>query len=483
MADDNSSPKRKDLGNFTGPFHSGLGAHFQAGASDYSSEKYDPLNAFLPGRLSRWIPHVVRYWFHKKYPFRDYSSPGRGNGVYPIENRATLSILGDWGTGTDEAHEVADQVRKFQPDLTIHLGDVYYAGDATEVRENFFGEKTSPYTPVKWPMGAKGSFALTGNHEMYARGSGYFNSILPRMGLCAPPTNAAAAKAATSSGPVDTASIDAARLDSARPASASPQSSADSATLPVPASETASEWGSGQWASFFCLQNDHWRIVGVDTGYNSIAFDWGRVPGLSRLKWLRKSLHLKPKCNIPEPAMRWLESTLRIGDQNDHRGIILLSHHGSHSAFAEWYRYPAMQLARLIHRPVIWFWGHEHKLAIYGKFAPPNGIESHARCIGHAGMPVERGVPPDLECNLAGWDNRIYNNDEHLYVGYNGHVNLRLDGPALHADYIDLKGQLLFTEDWRVDPQTGALAGPNLKQVIVDPNVHLIPLAAASSPR
>ena len=69
------------------------------------------------------------------------------------------------------------------PVFTIHLGDVYYVGDSNEVRENFLAEKTSPYTPVKWPMGAKGGFALNGNHEMYAEGNGYWRMVLPRMGL------------------------------------------------------------------------------------------------------------------------------------------------------------------------------------------------------------------------------------------------------------------------------------------------------------
>jgi hypothetical protein len=32
-------------------------------------------------------------------------------------------------------------------------------------------------------MGAKGSFALNGNHEMYADGNGYWKMVLPRMGL------------------------------------------------------------------------------------------------------------------------------------------------------------------------------------------------------------------------------------------------------------------------------------------------------------
>src|ERR1035437_8855390 len=90
-------------------------------------------------------------------------------------------LAGDWGTGTDEARIVAAAMEKSEPDFTIHLGDVYYVGDNNEVRENFLGEKTSPYAPVKWPMGAKGSFALNGNHEMYADGNGYWKMVLPRM--------------------------------------------------------------------------------------------------------------------------------------------------------------------------------------------------------------------------------------------------------------------------------------------------------------
>jgi hypothetical protein len=440
--------KRKDLGNFLGPFHSGLAAHFRAGGSNYSTDKYDPLYAFMPGRLLKWIPHVMRYWFHKKHPYRDYSDGAHGNGIYKIENKTSLSVLGDWGTGTDEAHEVAAQVLAAHPDYTVHLGDVYYVGDATEVRENFFGEKTSPYQPVTWPMGSKGSFALTGNHEMYARGSGYFNAVLPRMGLRNAPPNVP-------------------NSDNAPAATAS-----HALTQSIPRESNPQNWGSGQWASFFCLENEFWRVIGIDTGYNSTAFDWGKMPVFQRSKLIRSSLHFKPKCLIPEPALNWLRTT--INPDGDRRGLILLSHHGSHSAFSDWYRYPAMQLAKIIHRPVLWFWGHEHKVAIYGKFAPPEGIESYGRCVGHSGMPVERGWDPDINCNLLAWDNRLYKSDENISAGINGHANLRFDGPTLHIDYVDLTGQVLFTEDWRVDLSSGALAGPNLKQILNDPNVHLI---------
>jgi hypothetical protein len=436
-------PKRKDLGNFLGPFHSGLAAHFRAGGSNYSTDEYDPLYAFAPGRLLKWIPHVMRYWFHKKHPYRDYTDGTHGDGIYKIENQTSLSILGDWGTGTDEAHEVASQVLAAHPDYTVHLGDVYYVGDATEIRENFFGEKTSPYLPVAFPMGSKGSFALTGNHEMYARGSGYFNAILPRMGL-----------------------RNAASTVSNMPGTASPSAEA------APRESNRQNWGSGQWAGFFCLENESWRVIGVDTGYDSTAFDWGKMPVFQRSKLIRTSLRFKPKCLIPDAALNWLRTT--INPEADRRGLILLSHHGSHSAFSDWYRYPALQLAQIIHRPVLWFWGHEHKVAIYGKFAPPEGIESYGRCVGHSGMPVERGWDPDIPCNLLAWDNRLYKSDENISAGINGHANLRFDGPTLHVDYVDLTGQVLFTEDWRVDLSSGALTGPNLKQVINDPDVHIL---------
>jgi hypothetical protein len=296
---------------------------------------------------------------------------------------------------------------------------VYYVGDSNEVRENFLGEKTSPYTPVKWPMGARGGFALNGNHEMYAEGNGYWRMILPRMGLKA----------------------------------------------------GGAEWGEGQWASFFCLENKHWRVIGLDTGYNSTRFDWGKMPLLQRSKWLRKTTALKPSCTIPEPLLQWLAET--VNADGDHRGLILMSHHGPASGFASWYQIPSQQLAKVIHRPVIWVYGHEHKLAIYEKFRVQGGIEAHGRCVGHGGMPVERGAAPDIpDCKCLAWDNRRYPSDEKVNVGYNGYANFSFNGPALHIAYYDLQQSLLLTEDWHVDIESGELRGPRLKKVLDDASLH-----------
>jgi hypothetical protein len=410
----------KDLGNFKGFTLSRISAHFHAAGAGYSTATYDPISAFLPSRLFQWIPQVAKYWFHKRHAFRDYTTHGKGTGIYAIDDRVKISIAGDWGTGTDEARIVAAAMEKSGADFTIHLGDVYYVGDSNEVRENFLGEKTSPYAPVKWPMGAKGSFALNGNHEMYADGNGYWKIVLPRMGL---------------------------------------------------KERGNSEWGAGQWASFFCLENKHWRIIGLDTGYNSTRFEWDKVPVLQRSKWLRKTTSFKPGCAMPEPLLGWLKSS--VNPDGDKRGLILLSHHGPHSAFESWYQIPAQQLAKLIHRPVIWFWGHEHRLAIYEKFSVKEGIEAYGRCIGHGGMPVGRGAVPDIpDCRWLAWDNRRYPSDEALDVGYNGYANFSFNGPALHIAYYDLNQSRVLTEDWHVDIESGALEGPSVKKVLDDPSLH-----------
>src|ERR1039458_2528853 len=80
----------KDLGNFTGFAHSRITAHFHAALTGYSTATYDPIAAFLPNRLFVWIPQVAKYWFHKKHAFRDYTTHGKGTGIYPIDDRVKI---------------------------------------------------------------------------------------------------------------------------------------------------------------------------------------------------------------------------------------------------------------------------------------------------------------------------------------------------------------------------------------------------------
>ena len=56
-----------------------------------------------------------------------------------LPDAATVAVIGDWGTGTGAAKALLAQVAAFDPDVVIHLGDVYYAGTGPEYQANFLG--------------------------------------------------------------------------------------------------------------------------------------------------------------------------------------------------------------------------------------------------------------------------------------------------------------------------------------------------------
>jgi hypothetical protein len=93
----------------------------------------------------------------------------------PIPDSVQIALVGDWGTGNwrtvsnpAPSTRVGYQVAALKPDLSIHIGDVYYAGTGDE-------EKFDLVTI--WPAGSIGSLALNSNHEMYSGGEPYFRAI------------------------------------------------------------------------------------------------------------------------------------------------------------------------------------------------------------------------------------------------------------------------------------------------------------------
>ena len=48
-----------------------------------------------------------------------------------------IALAGDWGTGTDEAAQVAALIEAWRPHYSIHLGDIYYVGDPGGGRREF----------------------------------------------------------------------------------------------------------------------------------------------------------------------------------------------------------------------------------------------------------------------------------------------------------------------------------------------------------
>ena len=356
-----------------------------------------------------WFFKQLGHLGNRHYPYPYYANPSVNDGIFRLEPGAagptTVALLADWASSTAESINIA-QLAGGQ-DYSIHMGDTYYVGNSKEISDNFNDTIGGP-----WPYGRHGSFALLGNHEMYSSGKPFFTELLPYMGA----------------------------LSSGR----EPQR---------------------QEAPFFCLENDHWRIIALDTGYDS----------------LKGLLGLKPNTGlkIPHKEMEWL--THIVQPAKDKRGIILLSHHQCFSAF-ERYEFQAMvpQLLPLLgRRDVLWFWGHEHRLSFYGY--NPLGSETgcFSRCIGHGGMPVElgefklKGAQPTDKANrnLVFYDQRLRTTiDTDIALGHNGYVILELNGPDLAAKYyddsfVDANGKRapIVEENWSVDITAGTLTGKEIK--------------------
>ena len=346
-----------------------------------------------------WIYHYLKSRFGARHPYPDYKSPETG--IYRLQKNGSSSIIigivSDWATGTKEAKEIGLDLGAKKPDYTIHLGDTYYVGTSEEIDANFIHGN--------WPRGNTASFALLGNHEMYSRGIAFFNKLLPLLGL-----------------------------------------------------RTGDQVYAGQKAGFFCLENDHWRVLGLDTGYHSVT----KVPGLEMLPWFAGD------CRLDPIVMNWLKNTVKLGDPADKRGLLILTHHQYITGFEDESEFQATadQLATLIghERPVVWLWGHEHKLSVFEKVQTGNGITAYGRCIGHGGMPIQLKAAdfkpsPDKQgsSKLVAFDRRQKGVILHTPVGHNGYVLAKIDDEVLLLEYRDEKNALL-KEIWRVDAE-GKIAG------------------------
>ena len=393
------------------PRSAALSRLYQA-AEVVARPNHPPESRFSPSAVWEWVRSYLAYVFHKKHKFVGASASPQ-LAIYDLldengHDDVRVAVAGDWGTGTEESESVAMRMQEFKPHFTIHIGDVYYVGDPPEVNENCLGVRNphNNYDPVTWPLGRRGSFALNGNHEMYANGNGYFEVFLPKLGI-----------------------------------------------------RDAQGKMLGQQTSFFCLQNSHWRIVAIDTGYNSIG-----VPIISHIPLINNIPGIGGDCKLPNDHKQWLTDI--VAPAGDKRGLVIMSHHQPYSGFEVDYTKPAQELWEAgVRRPILWFWGHEHRLAgydLYGK----NDLKCFGRCVGHGGMPVSRGMPSH-DPQPVFYDDRLALNG----YGVNGHVNLSFHGAKLTAVYVDLQGLQLLQEEWAVD-EDGAVQLDSKKRLITDPDFH-----------
>ena len=111
---------------------------------------------------------------NKDIPYRVYKNIGDFVIDGKLPESATIAVIGDWGTGQDAAKQVLQQIARKNPDVVIHLGDIYYCCTEFEAT-NYF------YNPWKQILGLGTNktitYTLPGNHDMYSGGVAYYNLI------------------------------------------------------------------------------------------------------------------------------------------------------------------------------------------------------------------------------------------------------------------------------------------------------------------
>jgi hypothetical protein len=136
----------------------------------------------------------------------------------------------------------------------------------------------------------------------------------------------------------------------------------------------------GQKSSYFCLQNDHWQLLAMDTGYNDCD-----------------PFTVNTNMTSLYDNNGWKEAEWHLGkiQQAGNRRIALFSHHQLFSPFSSVGNDSNGQpsacnpnlLANFQHvlpKVDIWFWGHEHTLALYDPYL---GLV-RGRCVGASAVPV-----------------------------------------------------------------------------------------------
>lgn len=116
-----------------------------------------------------WVEAFI-VWLDNYFANRNFPEPG----VWlQIPDQASFAIFGDWGGGiwndNKVAQTISDLIKNLKPDYSIHLGDVYYAGDPNQEQS---------YLLNLWPAAQRDNFTLNSNHEMYPNGKGYFDVAL-----------------------------------------------------------------------------------------------------------------------------------------------------------------------------------------------------------------------------------------------------------------------------------------------------------------
>jgi hypothetical protein len=347
----------------------------------------------VSGKKESLLTSVLREWKNVRFERAPY--PIGTPKPATLAGDAKVALLADWGGDNPAARYIASVVQKQRPTLAIHLGDIYYGGIAAEC-ETFL--QLWPFqTNIRNPLigiPPNTSLALNGNHEMYSGGESYFNMVLKAFGQPQP---------------------------------------------------------------FFCLENDHWRLIGLDTAYAG-----GR---------------LKPQGpdDPVAPQWNWLIDLLKNGKK---KANIVLTHHQPVSAHRDEYNDSKPLRADIttllamegIGQDAIfgWFFGHEHRCALYRD----TDLPYNARLIGNGCIPheVQKESAADLGCNAVDYFNKRQDaRNSGAAVSMFANLSfLGKSGPGteLLIEYIDEDNEVWGSELW--DAAKGRLNGGKFQETDLD---------------
>ncbi|MFN0214951.1 MAG: metallophosphoesterase family protein [Saprospiraceae bacterium] len=182
--------------------------HDTAAADEYKNELK------FSGEDPEWVKSAI-VWFEtyavnmKTPEYIKYKTINDFNyKIKELDRPLRVAVIGDWGTGDHLAASVLEQVFLKEPDLIIHLGDIYYSGTHKEFKDHYLDiidNLRKKYKPI--PV-----YNLPGNHDYYSGGHPFYEALKVNEGLEGSP--------------------------------------------PV------------QEASYFVLSNSVWHLQGMDTGYH-----------------------------------------------------------------------------------------------------------------------------------------------------------------------------------------------------------------------
>lgn len=164
-------------------------------------------------------------------------------------------------------------------------------------------------------------------------------------------------------------------------------------------------------ASYFSLETSRWQVLGLDSAWCD-----GGLAG---------------------SQLEWVETRQR---DNPEKQLILLSHHQPISAFENEYQNLQPLLAKC--RPTAWFWGHEHRLALY-KERPDL---RYGRLVGHGGVPVWAKAWKNIDDRVEYVSNRSFRSGLEKFALF-GFAVLDFAGENIQVRYYDEHGQVERSEN------------------------------------